>query len=39
MSLSPTLQKHANKKELPNKEELAIALSQGELAINFEEML
>lgn len=33
--LSPTLQACANKNNLPTKEELAIALSKGELAINF----
>jgi hypothetical protein len=35
ISLSPTLQKCINKKELPSKEELTIALSKGELAINL----
>ena len=37
MALSPTLQQSTNKKELPTKEALTLALSQGELAITFEE--
>ncbi len=37
IALSPTLQMYSNKKKLPSKEELAIALSKGELAINFSE--
>ena len=39
IALSPTLQQYANKKELPTKEDLILALSQGELAIHFEEKI
>ncbi|WP_341790147.1 type IV secretory system conjugative DNA transfer family protein [Rickettsia endosymbiont of Polydrusus tereticollis] len=35
ISLSSTLQLYTNKKKLPTKEQLAIALNKGELAINF----
>lgn len=39
IALSPTLQQYKNKKKLPSKEELAIALSKNELAINLSEEL
>lgn len=37
IGLSPTLQNYGNNRELPSKEALIVALSQGELAINLEE--
>ena len=35
ISLSPTLQLYSGKRKLPTKDQLAIALSSGELAINY----
>ena len=37
IALSPTLQEQASRTTLPNQQDLILALSQGELAIQFHE--
>lgn len=37
ISLSPTLQKYSHKNKLPRQQDLILALSQNELAVNFNE--